>query len=180
MTRPGACDNYSRGCVHASIEGLFSVHSYEQRVSLSRARAHTRVHTHTTVPPTVMILPLASWLAGISRRRRRNVWHSLSQYVTHHPHSHRIGLLRVSSRGARQPRPLWCMQSVWPTTWPYVARPTGCHVITKREIIRVDQTTGCNFLLENPSYTGIAVSFPFSARNFSYCWKACFFFDPIV
>lgn len=54
---------------------------------LSRTHAHTHTHTIVGSLPSVMILPLASWLAGISRRRRRNVWHSLSQYVTHHPRS---------------------------------------------------------------------------------------------
>ena len=124
MTRPGACDNYSRGSlVLASIEGLFAPHSY-----------------HICARPCVTSITVAraGYPASVDVARR-NVWHSLSQYVTQHPapFHRRIGLLRVSSPvvvyGSHG---LWCTQSVWPTTWAVRRQPTGCHVITKREIIQ--------------------------------------------
>lgn len=90
MTRPGACDNYSR----SSLCSLLSRDCLRELVQIPLF-----AHVHTA---GIGGITVASWLASISRRRQRNVWHSLSQYVTHHPPTdpfhHRIGLLRVSSR----------------------------------------------------------------------------------
>lgn len=74
------CTPLSRDCSRCTRTNV-------ARLSLAHTHTHTRARATVGSLPSVMILPLASWLAGISRRRRRNVWHSLSQYVTHHPRS---------------------------------------------------------------------------------------------
>lgn len=108
MTRPGACDNYSRA--HLAPSCRERERDSERKIE---NHANARINEPCGAYRDKRRWILRSRFAGISRRRRHNVWHSLSQYVTHHPASTErafvppIGLLQVSS---------WAMfLSIWAT-----------------------------------------------------------------
>ena len=98
MTQPGACDNYSRG---------------SWRSLLSRdCLLHTRTDIWARSCVTSITVARAGYPASVDVARR-NVWHSLSQYVTQHP-GYRPSTVPPSNRVTTSIFPLVGVRQSWP------------------------------------------------------------------